>query len=345
MRVADRSTTRNYLKYVNTAKGAYTATSEQIFSGNRFSRLSDDVSAGTKVLHTRMDKYKAETHLTNVSAVNDELVQAEDNMSSMNDILSRVHELAIKAGSEDKGSALEEIAIEIESLRTELLSLFNDKHGDKYLFGGSNSSLTAPFQKGEDGRLEYNGIPMDDIQKDDDGGYFYMETLPDGTTSKIPIPMDEDVYMDIGLGIKMNESQIEDGTGFLVSFSGLDIVGFGKDPETGLSNNLYNNLLDLENNIREGNTDKLMKNADHLKTLTEDFGGNITDIGSKTKYLSNMEGRLEKNVDNYSMRISGLMGTDDTEAATTLAMNDYVLKAVQQMGARIIPVTLMDFLR
>ena len=346
MRVADRSTTRNYLKQLNGAKNDYAKTANQIYTGNRFTQLSDDVSAGTRVLRTRMDQNKSLTHLGNVESVNSELTVAEDNMTSINDILAQVHSLAVKASNEPNGEiGLESIANEIKNLKEELLVFANAKYGEKYLFGGSNASFQAPFAEDDDGRLTYNGIPVDDIQQKTDGSYFYNKEMDDGTFEETPIPMDEDVYMDIGLGIKMTESQIDGDSGFLISCSGLDFLGFGTDPETGLSNNIFNVIKDLEESVREEDTELIGKLSTQLTTRTDSFRANLTDMGSKTKFLSTMQTRLENTVDNQQVRINQLMGTDDVEAATTLMMNDAVLKAVQQMGAQVLPVSLMDFLR
>ena len=341
MRVSDRSSARNYLKHLNQAKSAFAKTNEQIASGNRFERLSEDVSSGTRVMRTRMDLYKTEKHLNNVQSINEELATTESTMMSIEDILSDVHStLLVKAMSEEKGdTGREAIANELKSLRQELLQFANAKYGKRYLFGGSNASLSAPFSTGEDGRLQYNGIPVSSIQKDQDG-YFYL----DGAGERQTIPMDEDVYMDIGLGIRMKESRLDSDTGYLISYSGLDILGFGVN-EQGQPNNVYDLLTDIENTLRDYDKEKLSKLDGHLVTVTDAFRANLTDIGAKTKFLDTMQTRLKNNVDSYKTRINQLMGTNDAEAATTQTMNEYVLKAVLQMGARILPVSLMDFLK
>ena len=353
MRVADRSTTRNYLTHLNGAKSNLAKTSAQIYSGNRFESMSEDVSAGTRVLRAQMDMHKSSTHLENVQSIGEELAVAEDNMMSIEDILSQAHAIAVKAANGDKTdeTVRETLANEIGNLKDQLITFANAKYGNKFLFGGSNASLAAPFKEDENGRLTYNGIPVDDIEKDDEGNYFHIEKDDEGNPVldaegnpiKNTIPMDGDVYMDIGLGIKMNASQVKGDTGFLVSFSGLDIIGFGKDPETGLSNNIFNTLADLESGIRDG--EDFGKLDTQLVSLTDDFRGNLTDMGSKTQFLETMQGSLENNVDSYKIRIDNLMGTHDEEAIMTLSSDEYVLKAVQQMGARILPLSLMDFLR
>lgn len=338
MRVADRTSARNYLKYLNSAKEAFAKTNEQIASGNRFEKLSDDVSAGTRVMRVRMDKYKAEKRLDNVKSVNEEVSMTEDTMTIMQDILSRAHEIAVKGLSDSTGeSGRVAIANEISSLRAELLSAANTKYGQKFLFGGTNASITAPFATGDDGRLTYNGVSVDLIQKDEQG-YYYM----DGATRKT-IPMDENVFMDVGIGINMDGSKVNPNSAFPVSHSGLDVLGFGKDAD-GQSGNIFNVLREMEDNLRSYNSDALGKCDTKLTALSDEFRANITNIGSKSSFLDSMQSRLENTVDNYQKRIYSLMGTDDTEAATTQTMNEYVLKAIMQMGSKVLPVTLMDFL-
>lgn len=341
MRVSDRTTARNYLKYINKAQSAYAKTNQQIASGNRFEKMSDDVSAGTRVMRHRMDLYKSEKHLDNVEAVNDELKSTESSLTAIGDILSEIHSTKLVKGmNETTGqSGRDAIATEVKAYRREILQYANLKYGKRYVFGGTNASFTEPFTEGSDGRLLYNGIAVDSIEKDADG-YFYK----DAAGVRQTIPMDDPIYMDVGLGIKMTGTNVDPNTGFQLSFSGLDVLGFGKSAD-GKSNNLYNILVDVEKNLRTYDKEKLGELDAHLVEQTDKFRANITDIGAKTQFLDTMQERLQNTVDNYKNRINNLMGTDDKEAATQLSMNEYVLKAVLSMGARILPTSLMDFLR
>ncbi len=355
MRVVDKSTTRNYLENLNSAKYELSKTTNQISTGNRFIKASEDVASATRVMYSRMDMYKAETHLANVEIVSDELEMAEDSMMSTSEILIKAHELAIRAMSEEKGdTGRDVISEEIRNLKDQILNFSNTKFGNKFVFGGSNSSPIEPFTADPNtGDMLYNGVPVDDIQKDV-SGYFYNKNDASGNPiidpntglpQRFEIPMDEDVFMDVGLGIKMNESQVQDETVFKISYSGLDIYGFGKDPDTGYPRNIYNLLADLEESIASYDTDKIGEVDKHLSSAADTFTTNITDMGAKTDFLETMQTRLDKTVDLYKEKINGLMGTKDEEAIMTLTMNQYVLSAVQQMGSRILPVSLMDFLR
>ena len=123
MRVADRSTVRNYLSYLNNARNDYAETTNRIATGKRFTQISDDVSAGARVLDTRNNLYKVEKQRDNVKSIREELDAAESNMSTINDILKRVtSELMVKAlnGTNDQ-STLDVYANEIAALKIGVL--------------------------------------------------------------------------------------------------------------------------------------------------------------------------------------------------------------------------------
>lgn len=340
MRIADRSTARNYLKYLNKAKTDFAETNNRIVTGNRFSQISDDVAAGTRVLRSRADLVKSQTYYDNVKSVGDELSVTESALTSINDILSDVYGTKIKAAmSEEKGEAgRTAIANEIKAMKDQILQISNTKYSNRYVFGGSNSSASSPFTQDKDGKLLYNGVNVDEIQKRPDGTYFYLKN-----GVQTAIEMDNDVFVDIGLGIKMDSSRIDPSTGFKISYSGLDVLGFGKN-ENGLSNNIFNILSDVENNIRSFNKTALDDSHTQLGTLADKFKSTLTDIGAKTGFLDNMETRLKDSIDSSKVKINRLMGINDEEEATHQSMNEYVLKAVLQMGSKILPVSLMDFL-
>ena len=341
MRVVDRSTARNFMKYLNTARSNYAETNKRIASGNRFEKISEDVVAGTKVMRLRTNLCKAETQLDNIKSAQEELRAAETAMTSINDVLTSAYaEKIVAALSEEKGE-LGRIAIadELKSMLNQILQYANTKHSTRFIFGGSNSSYTAPFSLDSNGKLLYNGIDVDLIQQDSDGSYYYMNA---GVKTKINL--DTDVFIDVGLGIKLKGSSIDPNTGFKVSFSGLELLGFGKNDD-GLSNNLYNVLSEIEYCIRNYDGEKLNKLQTHFRTLCDSYRTNLTNIGAKSNLLDTMEERLKNSIDGYKTHINTLMGINDAEEVMNQSMNEYVLKAVIQIGSKILPITLMDFLR
>lgn len=337
MRISDRQTSRNFLNYLEKAKNAYAGTNERIASGKRFTRLSDDVSAGTKALRTSMDMSKAEEYYDNVKAVNEQMSTTEGAMTAINEIIGKVHTKVLSAINGPSGDAgRQAIAKEIQDMRDELLQYANTSYNNMFVLGGSSAG-TAPFSMDDSGKFLYNGIDVDSISHDENG-YFYM----DGETRK-EIPMDGDIYVDIGLGISMSGSEVNSDTAIKTSYSGLDIFCFGVD-SGGATNNIFNILTKLAENLTDYDADTVGSYDDKLLSYTDQFRGYLTDIGAKTNYLDTIESRLDNSIDTYQSRIDRFVGIDDAKEATNQSLNDYVLKAVLSMGADILPASLMDFL-
>ncbi len=341
MRVADKTTQRNYLKYLNNARNDYAETNMKIASGNRFIKLSDDVSAGTRMLNSRVELFKSEKQLSNVQAINSEFKAVEDSMMSMNDVLNEIiGTKLVKATSETTGEAGRvTIASEIRSMKEELIQFANMKFATKYPFGGSTAKV-APFSLSDDGKLLYNGIDVNSVLERTDGSRYYV----DENGVEQDIAMDNPLYLDIGLGVRVDGDSFNSVSGFEASFSGIQILGFGTTDD-GMPNNIINILTEIEDKLVNYDLDELSKLQDQLVDRVDVFRTNVTDIGAKTNFLDTMETRLTNQVDNYKFRIDELVGINDAEEATQQSMNDYILKAVIQMGSKILPVSLWDYLR
>jgi flagellar hook-associated protein 3 FlgL len=283
-----------------------------------------------------MDKYKAEKQMANAQEANDELKVAENAMIGINDILVNVHEYKVMKAKNDptNESGRQVLAEEIKSMMGELLKYANSQYGKKYSFGGTNA-VSAPFTVDQNtGRLLYNGIDMDSITLGGDGKFY---------AGGLEVPMDADVFYDLGLGMKMSGPEVNPDTAFKISYSGPEVFGWGVDAD-GVSNNIYNVLAEIEKNVRTYDLEELEKYDTKLASLTDSFRSNLTNIGSKTNYLDSSIASFELSVDGYTEKIHDLMATKDAEEATNQMMNDYVLKAVLQMGSRVLPLSLMDFL-
>ena len=341
MRVADKTTQRNYLKYLNNARTDYAETNMKIASGNRFTKLSDDVSAGTRMLNSRIELFKSEKQLSNVQAINNELKAVEDSMMSMNDVLNEIiGTKLVKAVTETTGEAGRvTIASEIKSMKEELIQFANMKFATKYPFGGSTAKV-APFSFSDDGKLLYNGIDVNSVQQRADGSRYYV----DANGIEQDIAMDNPLFIDIGLGVRVDGTSFNSVSGFEASFSGIQVLGFGTTDD-GMPNNIINILTEIEDKLVNYDLDELKKLQGHLTDRVDVFRTNVTDIGAKTNFLDTMEERLTNQVDNYKFRIDELVGINDAEEATNQSMNDYILKAVIQMGSKILPVSLWDYLR
>ena len=171
------------------------------------------------------------------------------------------------------------LAQELEGNLGEIIQFSNSVFSGRYLFDGSENGV-PPFSVGKEGRLEYHNIPVDMVYTNDAGQLCYLKKVDpneadsskweiadyygkdengdsikqkfeDDIANKVDpptykefvIPEDVSQYVDIGNGITMNGNRVEGHTAFELTFSGIRMLGFGKN-EDGVPNNVYNQLVD-----------------------------------------------------------------------------------------------------
>ncbi len=133
-------------------------TQEQISSGNRILTPADDPVASVRLLQLEQQQNVLGQYKSNLTAANSSLTQEEVTLNSVNTVLHRVREQALRAGNgsldaEDRKS----IAAELRESEDELLSLMNTRNArGEYLFSGFQGK-TQPFVRGADGSYSYQG--------------------------------------------------------------------------------------------------------------------------------------------------------------------------------------------
>lgn len=132
-------------------------TQEQIASGRRVVRASDDPVGAAKIVTLRRELAAREIFISNADVIENKLAEEENILAQVIEVVQRVQELVIQAGSGALTTSDRQfIAAEIDARRTELTELMNARGADgKYLFAGGKGD-TQPFVV--DGRdVRYDG--------------------------------------------------------------------------------------------------------------------------------------------------------------------------------------------
>lgn len=348
MRVAQRTISRNYMKTLNTSLSKRADSLERGSSGLKFAKLSDNVADGSRAMHIQEERYKATKQLGNVEDLLSEMNSVDSNMKSIQEIMQSIQEKTLKGMSENYGQdARDVLAKEIASRKEQILQFANAQFSGKFLFSGTNNS-TPPFTAGDDGKLMFNGIKVEDIyQKDGDSRFYYKDA--DGNEQEVP--HSGDIFADAGLGLKINgDNQADPRTAFQVSFSGLKMLGFGEEitgkDGTKVASNVYDLLTQIENALSpEINREAMNDLHRQLVDLTDQVGMSRTDLGTRMNFLERNEERLKEDIDNMSEMESNLVSSDPEEEAMKMKECEYVWMAVLQLGSQVLPSSLLDFMR
>ncbi len=133
---------------------------EQIASGRRVIRASDDPSDANRILERRFQSASLDTYIANIDAVMMSLEQASSALGNTSTALIRVGELLTQAGGVLNQDQRDVVAEEIDGLLEQVVQDANRASLGTYIFGGVKSS-TAPYSvQRSDGKIyavQYQG--------------------------------------------------------------------------------------------------------------------------------------------------------------------------------------------
>ncbi|MCM3636850.1 flagellar hook-associated protein FlgL [Sporosarcina luteola] len=139
MRVTQSMLSNNMLRNLSTSYNKMGKLQEQLSSGKKVNRPSDDPVVVMKGMGYRMQVDKVATYQKNLGEVNNWLDSSDDALDGVGQVLHRAKELVTNAANtgtmtpEDR----EKIKIELEQLQKQIQDLANTKVGDKYIFSGT----------------------------------------------------------------------------------------------------------------------------------------------------------------------------------------------------------------
>ena len=339
MRVTQSSLTRNYIKNLNRNISNLAQSNQRMTSERKFSRVSENTADAARAFNVREQLYKNEQYLVNIRDAEGELASAESNLKSMSSLLQTVEERLLEAMNGTKGPEDREIyAREIESIRDQLLQFANAKYGNKYLFGGTNNA-TPCMQFDATGKLLFNGVEVDTMITDANG-----KPLTAGGDA---VPQSKDVYLDMGLGLKVTGGNFDTKSAVKVSTSALEMLGFGSSTVDGveLPNNLISLLDKVVSDLRNNDVGALGTKLTQVQERSKEFVVALTDLGTRSNFLSQTTERLENDILNLKTTQKNLEAVDIEEEAIYNKSYETAWMITLQLGSKVLPVSIFDFMR
>ena len=161
-------------------------TDEQIATGKRVNRPSDDPVAAARILKLDQEVKRIETYERNAQLANNRLDQEESALSSSLDILQRVRELTVQAGNGSL-SANDRLSIssEMKERLQQLAQMVNTQDASgEYIFSGFQGG--SPAYTKEAGEWTYQGDEGQRMLEIDDGVTIAISDNGKGIYDRIP---------------------------------------------------------------------------------------------------------------------------------------------------------------
>jgi len=117
-------------------------------TGKRINKPSDDPTGIVDSLRLSSRLKETAQYQENVADAKSWLESTDSSLGSLNSVLNRIYELSVKSANgtlshEDRATINEEVT----QLKNEVITIANASHGDRYLFGGKNTTK-EPYLNG-----------------------------------------------------------------------------------------------------------------------------------------------------------------------------------------------------
>lgn len=279
----------------------------QLATGKKTAVPSSDIESSLEGLSIKSVLQRQSAYETNLSYVRDRLTIEESVVTSFQDFVYRLKDLAITASSgtysdDDIGF----MKAEAEGVLEELISLSNSRDSqNSYLFSGTSTNI-QPFQKQADGSIAYKG-----------------------NSAELKIQVDS------GYEVKINSSganlagQIE-RTNQNGNTQNINIFEVARDFIAALGTNTKADI---------------SRSIDEFDELGNQVGGQIANLGIRQNLLEERLEIIEEKKTVYEQLLSNIEDTDYSEAITSLSSDMLALEAAQNTFAKVTQMSLFNFLR
>lgn len=164
MRVTDKLIFQNSTRSVATGRERAEKAAREASSGVRVVHPGDDPGVAGLIIAARATEIRQDAIRRTAERANDELIQADAALGTLNNGLRRAQQLAIQLSNANYSAEdLQGSVAEIEAIINTSLAVLNTRVGDRYIFGG-NKDATPPFDAtgnymGDDGVRQVEVAP------------------------------------------------------------------------------------------------------------------------------------------------------------------------------------------
>lgn len=156
------------------------------------------------------------------------------------------------------------------------------------------------------------------------------------------------ILIDVGIGIEFNaDGSINPATAMDISLNGAELTGSGTDSE-GYSKNIIQLTFDAAKALRDGDKTKAYNMIDKIKDANSSVLVGITNLGVREQSIEFNQTKLDE--DKYNLSAAQIDAEGMSEVELAAAMTEYksveaAYNATLQMGSKVVPTSIFDFIR
>jgi flagellar hook-associated protein 3 FlgL len=132
---------------------------EQLATGKKLNRISDDVVAARQSLRYRADENASGKYLDNIDKSLAYMGATDTSLSEVTQLFDEVKSIAVQGANASQDAASRyALSQQVDSYLTRLVDVANTVHDGRFVFGGTATTADKPFALSADGsRVDYSG--------------------------------------------------------------------------------------------------------------------------------------------------------------------------------------------
>lgn len=308
MRVTQSMLSNNMLRNLNTNYGKMSKLQDQLNSGSKINRPSDDPVIAVTGMDHRTQLAKNEQYSRNMNEVHSWLDTTDEALDQVGNALHRIQELVTQAAN-DTNTADEraKITVELKQLQLQIRDFANTQVGGDYIFSGTNTN--SPLFPADKANLSGVAAMADPAANPGLG---------------------KDIKMDVADGI-----QLKVNTNGHTLFAGVD----------DMVTNIANKLTTLDANGQTVGGDVIGQDLTEIQTQLGKVLAARAEVGANQNRAELTQQRLEVQNVSIQKQMSLNEDVDYAQAITEMTTAESIHQASLSVGAKIIQQTLVDFIR
>jgi flagellar hook-associated protein 3 FlgL len=311
MRVTSNSFSSQLVDQLGSLSSRQNRLQNQAASGQRITLPEDDPHGTSRVLELQAEAGTVGQYQKNIETQQQTAQASYQAMQSLKTISDRAGEIATLADGLKSPEELKTYAAEITQLIRQAVQVTNSKNNDSYLFAGTNSDQT-PFA----------------LTEDADGHITDVAYSGNSSLSQV----------EVAEGMTITAQTVGANT------SGTGPTGLITDSRTG--GDFFAHLITLQNHLLSGDTSAIAS-SDRAQ-LAQDESNLLCHIASNGAVQSRLEASASlatTRATSLQQNVSGLSDADLAQTLVQLSEAQTAYQAALQTGAKVLQLSLLDFLR
>lgn len=360
MRVTDKMNYNQVTQNLSKNRTEMNDLQNQAATQKKINKPSDEPTSAARVLAARTEERGGKQFIKNITSARSFLEYTDQSLSELSESLMRAKELAISQAS-DAGASSETrrtVAMEIEQIYDQAVQVGNRKLGDRYIFGGYQTTK-SPFDiagnyHGDDGDLKIQINKDAFVAMNISGGKVF---LGEGLSEDGLIRPSAHVPRDVE---ELKQLKVEDQNRAQQSLESAEQPVQLRGPASTTHNNqvmttvpdadsrgvnVLKILKDFSIALHTSDKHEVQASIDDLDAAISQVINARAQVGSRISALNAANESLQKSIVDQKTTASQLEDADLFEVVSDINKSDSTLKATLETSGKVMNMSLLDFLK